>query len=161
LVDGEGDFEAWYRQVHPRLVSSLTLIAGDVDLGRDAVDEACARALERWSRVRAMRSPAGWTYRVALHVLRRRQRRAGRERELLAQTDRGPAFPPQLMEVWLVVAALPLRQRTAVALRHIGDLTENEIARAMGITRSTVSSTLADAHRTLAGVLAEEDVHDV
>jgi RNA polymerase sigma factor (sigma-70 family) len=65
------------------------------------------------------------------------------------------------MEVWLVVAALPLRQRTAVALRHIGDLTESEIARAMGITRSTVSSTLSDAHRTLAGVLAEEDVHDV
>jgi DNA-directed RNA polymerase specialized sigma24 family protein len=160
LVDGEVDFEAWYRQVHPRLVSALSLIAGDVDLGRDAVDEACARALERWSRVQKMRSPAGWTYRVALHVLRRRQRRAGRERELLAQTGRGPAFPPQLMEVWLVVAALPLRQRTAVALRHIGDLTENEIARAMGVTRSTVSSTLADAHRTLADVLAEEDVHD-
>jgi RNA polymerase sigma factor (sigma-70 family) len=55
---------------------------------------------------------------------------------------------------------LPVRQRTAVALRHIGDLTEKEIARAMGITRSTVSSTLADAHRTLADALAEEDVHD-
>jgi len=65
-----------------------------------------------------------------------------------------------MMEVWLVVAALPVRQRTAVALRHIGDLTEKEIARAMGITRSTVSSTLADAHRTLADALAEEDVHD-
>ena len=159
-MDGEVEFETWYRQVHPRLVSALSLIAGDVDLGRDAVDEACARALERWPRVRAMRSPAGWTYRVALHVLRRRQRRAGRERELLTQTGRGPAFPPQLMEVWLVVGALPVRQRTAVALRYIGDLTENEIARAMGVTRSTVSSTLADAHRTLAAVLAEEDVHD-
>ncbi|MDP9336881.1 MAG: SigE family RNA polymerase sigma factor, partial [Actinomycetota bacterium] len=64
-MDGEVDFEAWYRQVHPRLVSALSLIAGDVDLGRDAVDEACARALERWSRVREMRSPSGWTYRVA------------------------------------------------------------------------------------------------
>jgi DNA-directed RNA polymerase specialized sigma24 family protein len=124
------------------------------------VDEACARALERWSRVQKMRSPAGWTYRVALHMLRRRQRRAGRERELLAQIGGRPAFPPPMMEVWLVVAALPVRQRTAVALRHIGDLTEKEIARAMGITRSTVSSTLADAHRALADALAEEDVHD-
>jgi RNA polymerase sigma-70 factor (ECF subfamily) len=159
-VDRVVDFEDWYREVHPRLVSALVLVAGDVDLGREVVDEACARALERWSRVRTMRSPAGWTYRVALHVLRRHQRRGGRERALLSELDRSRAFLPQLIEVWVVVASLPVRQRTAIVLRHIAGLTEREIADVMRITRSTVSSTLADAHRRLAHDLAEEDLHD-
>lgn len=159
-MDGVVDFEDWYREVHPRLVSAMVLVAGDVDLGREVVDEACARALERWSRVRTMRSPAGWTYRVALHVLLRHHRRGGRERALLAQVDRSRALPPQLMEVWVVVASLPVRQRTAVVLRYVAGLTEREIADAMGVTRSTVSSTLGDAHRRLAQDLAEEDVHD-
>jgi hypothetical protein len=41
---------------------------------------------------------------------------------------------------------LPERQRTAVVLRFVADLTENQIAQAMA-SRSTVSSTPADANR--------------
>lgn len=67
------DFEQWYRTEHPRLLASLTLVSGDPDLAGEAVDEALARALERWERVRAMDSPGGWVYTVALHQLRRRQ----------------------------------------------------------------------------------------
>ena len=37
----------------------------------EAVDEAFARALERWPRVRTMDSPMGWTFTVARNRLRR------------------------------------------------------------------------------------------
>ena len=66
------------------------------------------------------------------------------------------SVPAPAGEAWALVAALPERQRTAVVLRHVADLTEPEIARVMGITRGTVSSTLSDAHRALRAQLADE-----
>jgi DNA-directed RNA polymerase specialized sigma24 family protein len=38
-------------------------------------------------------------------------------------------------------------------LRHVSDLTESDIAAAMGVTRSTVSNTLHDAYRNLRDML--------
>ena len=42
-----------------------------------------------------------------------------------------------------------------MVLRYVADLTEPQIAQAMGVSRSTVSSTLADASRALASQLVE------
>jgi DNA-directed RNA polymerase specialized sigma24 family protein len=63
-------------------------------------------------------------------------------------------------EVWDLVRALPERQRIAVVLRYVADLTEPDIAIAMGIARGTVASTLAAARARLAGVLINEDVEE-
>lgn len=52
--------------------------------GREATDEAFARAYIDWGRVRQMEARNGWTYQVALNVLRRRARRARMERVLLS-----------------------------------------------------------------------------
>ena len=46
--------------------------------------------------------------------------------------------------------SLPDRQRMAVVLRYLADLTEPDIATIMGVSRGTVASTLADARRSLA-----------
>ncbi|HZP30161.1 MAG TPA: sigma-70 family RNA polymerase sigma factor [Acidimicrobiia bacterium] len=152
------DFESWYELEHPRLLASLLLATGDLELAREAVDEACARTLARWSRVGRMDAPSGYAYRVAINVAHRRRRRAALEQRLLARRPPPlPTVPGPAGEAWAVVRELPPRQRTAVVLRYVADLTEAEIARAMGISRSTVSSTLADARRTLAVLLAEPD----
>lgn len=153
------DFETWYLASHSRLlVGSLLLVTGDLDLTRDAVDEACTRAFAQWEKVRLMESPMGWTFRVALNVTRRRQRRATMERKLLRREAPAPFVPPPGSEAWDVVARLPVRQRTAVVLRHVADLTQEEIATAMGITRNTVASTLADAHDRLRVLLTDAEV---
>ena len=150
-------FEDFYQSEHARLVTSLLLVTGDPDAARDATDEAFVRALGAWRRVSAMDSPAGWTYRVALNVARRRARRAGLERRLLARQPPPPAIvAAPAGEAWALVADLPLRQRTAVVLRFVADLTEGQIAQVMGISRSTVSSTLADATRSLGRALSED-----
>lgn len=49
----------------------------------------------------------------------------------------------------MLVANLPVRQREAVLLRHVAQLTEQEIADAMGVKRGTVSSTLRSAYQRL------------
>ncbi len=60
-------FESWYAREHPRMVATLLLATGDLDLATEGVDEACTRALARWERVSAMGAPTGWAYSVALN----------------------------------------------------------------------------------------------
>ena len=157
--DGAIDFESWYRREHPRVLGSLAALSGDADVAAEATDEAFARALARWPRVSGMASPAAWTYRVALNHLRRRMRRRIGERRALDRAG-APASSedrPIDSDVWRAVRALPERQRTAVVLRYIADLSEPAIAEAMGVTRGTVASTLHDARRALALDLGEAE----
>lgn len=162
MVVGAPDFEAWYRVEHPALLASLTLMSGAPDLAREVVDEALARALERWDRVGRMASPGGWAYRVAVNCLRRQQRRATVERRI--HQRRGGAERPvePMSELWALVRDLPPRQRDVVVLRYVADLSQAEIAAALGVRRSTVSSTLTQAHRALAVLDRSEEArcHD-
>ena len=154
-------FEDWYQLHHARLITSMVLIAGSLSDAEEAVDEACARALVHWDRVSAMASPAGWAYQVALHVVQRRWRRAALERRLLARQASPEVIAGPTGEVWDLVRRLSRRQRTAIVLRYVGDLTEAEVARSMGTTRGTASSTLADARRTLARYLSDPSLEEV
>jgi DNA-directed RNA polymerase specialized sigma24 family protein len=162
---GPGSFDRWYAREHPRLITTLLLATGEVELAVEGVDEACARALERWDRVGSMESPTGWAFRVALNHARRSARRRALEQRLWFRRPKDTPVPAPAGEIWQLVSVLPPRQREVVVLRHIGDLREAEIAQVLGISRSTVSSTLADAHRRLGHLLDEqpptEETHDV
>jgi RNA polymerase sigma factor (sigma-70 family) len=146
-------FEDWYEREHARMVATLLLATGDIELARDGVDEACARALARWPRVSAMDAPTGWAYKVALNHARRAARRRRMERLLLRRARPPPNVPAAAGEIWALVAELPPRQRQVVVLRHVADLREAEIANSLGISRSTVSTTLRDAHGRLGQLL--------
>jgi RNA polymerase sigma factor (sigma-70 family) len=137
-------------------------MSGTPDLAREAVDEALARALERWDRVGRMASPGGWAYRVAVNCLRRHQRRAALERRLRQRREGLDGQVDPMSEFWALVRGLPPRQRDVVVLRYVADLPEAEIAHALGIRRSTVSSTLTQAHRALAALERSEEArcHD-
>jgi len=150
------EFDEWYRREHPRLAASLYVVSGDLDAATDATDEAFARALHRWSSVSKMASPTGWTYRVALNVLRRRKRRARFERQVVREvgSTADPVLPDH--ELWEAVGRLPRRQRTAIVLRYVADLPEADIATAMGIARGTVAATLSAARRRLEADLRRE-----
>jgi RNA polymerase sigma factor (sigma-70 family) len=150
------EFGAWYRGEHRRVVASLVALSGRPDAARDATDEAFVRALAGWDRVGMMASPAGWVYRVALNELRRTLRRRSVEARLLGRRGEGltlDALPSP--ELWAAVRALPRRQRIALVLRVVADLSEADVAVAMGVDRSTVSSTLVAARRSLGRAMAE------
>lgn len=151
-------FEQWYAGEHPRLFASLLVLTGDREVAADATDEALSRALQHWERVAEMESPQGWTYRVAVNIVRRGGRRRALERRLLGRlVARGPT-PAPAGEVWDLVRSLTARQQQAVVLRYIADLAEADIAQVMGVTRGTVASTLAQARRALGDALREPDV---
>jgi len=153
----EGEFDDWYREARPRVLAALVVFVGDRQLAADATDEAFARALVHWERVRSAASPIGWVVNVARNVARRTSRRSALERRLL----RRPA-PPQVTpapggEIWMSVRRLPDRQREVVVLRYLADLPEAEIAQVLGVSRSAVSSALTDARRSLSAVLREPE----
>src|SRR5688500_6682574 len=105
-----------------------------------------------------MDSPAPWPDRVGMNLLRRRLRRAAFARRLLP--DRPvPAAPPSVeSDLWDAARALPVRQRTAVALRYVCDLPQDEIASVMHVAVGTVSATLTAARRRLAAALEPLEV---
>jgi RNA polymerase sigma-70 factor (ECF subfamily) len=154
-----GSFDGWYRAHHPRVLGLLTVVAGDPDIAREVTAEAFVRALERWDRVEAMDSPAAWTYRVAVNLLRRRMRRAAFEKRLLPEAPAPVPSPAIESELWDAVRALPVRQRTAVALRYVCDLSQEEVAAIMNVAAGTVSATLTAARRRLAAELRPLEVH--
>ena len=153
-----GGFEAWYRREHPRLLTALVVVCGDVDVARDLTAEAFARALERWDRVELMENPAGWTYTVAVNLARRRwRRRVAEERLAAGVVPAGVDSSAERVDVWRAVANLPLQARTAVVLRYLASMTEPEVAEAMGVSVGTVSSSLSVARRRLATLLADAE----
>ena len=161
VVDDAG-FAAWYRSEHPRLLATMTIVTRDLHAAQDVTAEAFARALAAWPRVSGMDSPTGWTYRVAINVVRRRARRAALEERLLHRVaprrvnEADDAFPAeQAFELWDAVRALPPRARTAIALRYTAGMSETEVAAAMKVAVGTASATLASARRALAAALAD------
>jgi RNA polymerase sigma-70 factor (ECF subfamily) len=148
------DFEAWYEDHYRRVYASVLLVSGDRAATADVVDEAFARAWERWSRVRAMASPVGWTFTVARNELRRAGRRRARERELAPPSEVAPEIDVAL---WQTMRSLPKRERELIALRYVARLTEPEIASTLGIAPGTVARGLHDARDRLRSMLAPEE----
>jgi RNA polymerase sigma factor (sigma-70 family) len=125
-----------------RLASAITL---DRSLAEEVVQEAFA-GLHR--RLAAVSNAEGYLQRsvvnLSIKILRRRSV-AGRYRpepSLLTHI-------PELDETWRAVTQLPARQRAVVALRYWDDLSDEQIAQALGWPTGTVKSTLHRALRRL------------
>jgi RNA polymerase sigma-70 factor (ECF subfamily) len=156
-VGGGGiDFATFYETERDGIARSLLVIGGDAEAAHDAVAEAFSRAYERWPRIASMESPNGWVYRVALNELRRRMRRCALESRLLRRERLCPIPPADIdPELWDAVAALPRRQREAIVLRYVGDMTERDVATVLGITEGAASAALVAARRRLADQLTD------
>jgi RNA polymerase sigma-70 factor (ECF subfamily) len=153
------DFEVWYPRVRTPMHSALSAWCGSADAAADALDEAFVRGLERWSRVSVMSSPEGWIWRTATNHVRRVARRRGRELDILVAgrsvTGEGHEPAPADIDLQRAILQLAARQRTAVVLHYLADLSTAEVAAAMGVATGTVHATLHQARDRLAVLLAE------
>lgn len=135
-------FEDFFRLHHePVLRAVCTTLGGDIDLAADAVDEAMARAYQRWSKVRNYANAPGWVYRVALNYSRTRLRRRRREPHVAVEgvvSDRADFDPA----IYRVLMELPLEQRAVIVLKYLIDWTIPEIAVGLGLPEGTVKSRL-------------------
>jgi RNA polymerase sigma-70 factor (ECF subfamily) len=143
------------------------LIAGGAADAEDAAQEAFVKAYYALPRFRAGAPFRPWLLRIVANEARNRRKAAGRREGLAlrAAGDRpaGEAAPsPEAAalaaeEQRALLAALHrLREddRRVIALRYFLDLSEAEMAAALGCPRGTVKSRLARALRRLRAALA-------
>lgn len=129
-------------------------IIGDAELGRDAVQEAFARAIRRRGDYRGDGPLEGWLWRTVVNVARDHCRMHKGATPFAECPEPGshtwPSRPGPLEDVVRdVVASLPERQRLVLYLRYYIDMPYVEIGTALGIRTGTVSATLNAAHHTL------------
>ncbi len=152
-------FEAFYAVQFARLATIAAAVSGDAATGEDLAQEALERARSRWATVAGYDDPGAWACRVTVNLALNRRRRLATEARALLRLGpaRDPGVEPALHgdpAVWRAVAALPPRQRAAVALFYLEDRPVSEIAEVLGVSLSTATSTLHQARQRLARALA-------
>ena len=157
-------FEEFYAATVDRLLGHLFLVTGDLHAAEEIVQEAFTRASMRWPRLRSYDVPEAWVRRVAMNLATDRARSLRRQTRALMRLGPPPAVPSVSVETLALVEALrtlPVRQRQAVVLHYLADLSVAEIAQALAVPSGTVKSLLARGRRTLAAKLSEpEEVFD-
>jgi DNA-directed RNA polymerase specialized sigma24 family protein len=141
------ELEALYRAKLPEFRRVAAGIAGDRELGRDAVQEAFASAVRRRRDYRGSGSLEAWVWRIVVNAARDARRRQGASPPHEPATNgHSPVLPLDL---------LTERQREIVFLHYYADLDYAAIAAALAISAGTVGATLNAARRTLRQALEE------
>ena len=146
----DDDFGEFYRANYGRVVAMATAMLGDRREAEDVAQEAFARALARWSRLRRYDQPGAWVRTVALRLAidsARRVRRGVRATVALAAQrrpdDPEPADALPFTALGAALRTLPLRERHVIVLHYLADLPVAEIARECGLPSGTVKARLA------------------
>jgi RNA polymerase sigma-70 factor (ECF subfamily) len=154
------EIEAVYRCRLAELQRVATAITGSREAGRDAVQDAFARAVHRRAEFRHEGSLEGWIWRIVVTCARDgRQRLAATQ--ALPLEEGGDAWHAldasagEYEEVRSLIARLPERQRLVLFLRYYADLDYGTIAEALAISGGTVGATLNQAREALLQLLTE------
>lgn len=160
---GDEDFSAFATSRWPGLVRLAFGLTGDRWLAEDMAQTALARAYVSWRRVSRADDPDAYLRRILVNASHRRFRR----RRVAEQPGDPPETPVDgpadlVGERAALLAALrelPPRQRAVIVLRYWADLTDAQIAAALGCSPGTVRSQLSRALAKLrdSPVLAEGD----
>ena len=137
---------------HRQAVYRLLLATVGPDEADDAFQETFIKALRAYPEVRGDGDLRGWVLtiarRTAIDAARARARRAGpvAEPEAVSPEDIPEPRDPAL---WAAVRALAPRQREAVALRYVADMSYAQIARAMECSEEAARRSAFDGVRRL------------
>ncbi|MDQ6919992.1 MAG: RNA polymerase sigma factor [Actinomycetota bacterium] len=149
------DFDRLYKTSYQRIFRTLTAILGEPSAAEDCTQEAFLSAFRAWGRWKADAPPEAWIHRIAINTAisyqrKRRLRDIGElVRRLGAPSDPDPAEAAIDSDLLRELRRLPSKHAAALILRHLHGYTNREIARALGISESTVASRLMGAKRAL------------
>ena len=152
--------EAMYRAQYRALVRVAALLVGDVATAEDVVQDSFIALHRAWRRLRDPGKALPYLHRSVINhsrsVLRHRAV-AGRYPPLpaleLPSAEESALAVAQRSAVLAALSALPARQREVLVLRYYADLSEAQIAAAMGISRGSVKSHATRARDSLRPIL--------
>lgn len=136
------EFEQFAALALPRLVRSVTAMCADRGLAEDVVQEVLIRVHARWDQVGALDAPEAYVRRALVNEYISWQRKWARvvPREHVpdrTEPDHGDRIADRSATAQRL-AGLPPKQRAVLVLRYLDDLTDLEIAAALGCRPATV-----------------------
>jgi RNA polymerase sigma-70 factor (sigma-E family) len=145
------------------LVKLAVLMVGDQRAAEDVVQDAFLGLYRRWSALQDREKALSYVRASVLNGCRTIHRGKYR-RSRIRLEDPGHAESAEAIamlgeahrEVLTALRRLPNRQREAIVLRYYLDMTEDQAAQAMGVSRGTVKSATSRGIAALARMLKEE-----
>jgi RNA polymerase sigma factor (sigma-70 family) len=151
-------FDEFYRSSRTPVARALAVTLRDADLAGEAIDEAMARAYQRWNHVSQLDNPGGWVYRVALNWSRSVIRRLRRPAPIwfapsnADATTSAPAMHDPAID--RALDQLTVDQRAVVVCRLLLGWSELQTAASLNIKPGTVKSRLHRSIERLTPLLA-------
>ncbi|MDX1448816.1 MAG: SigE family RNA polymerase sigma factor [Acidimicrobiia bacterium] len=156
----ETSFDDFYLREFRPMVALAAAVSGSHLLAEDLAQEAMTRVYRRWDRVATYDRPGAFARRVTINLASTRRKRDAVAERGRARLGTQHALPPPAEphdEVWRAMAALPPKQRAAVALFYLEDRPVDEIAEILGCSPSTARVHLHRARATLATLLEGQE----
>lgn len=151
-------FDDFYAGSVGRVISQLYAMTGDRAEAEDVVQEAYARAWQRWGKVGDYADPEGWVrtvaWRISVSAWRKTMSRGAAHRRH-GPPDPVPEVSPDYVAMINALRRIGADQRRAVVLYHLVGLTVQEIAQETGATPASVKARLSRGRQALAAQLEE------
>lgn len=153
--------DALARRALRSAMRTCSAITRDRDEAADIAQDVAVEVLRNLSKLRDPSAFDAWVHRITVrHALRaagasRLRRRAETSLGLVSAEPVAPAGPDRELAIAFrqpltaALAALPARQRLALALRYVHDLSDAEIADALGCRQGTVHALLSRGRSAL------------
>lgn len=147
-------FAAFVRHFERRVRTVLFRILDDPRDVEEATQDTFVQAWRHLDRFRGDAAPFTWLYRIATNEALQRRRRA-RVETVEFSDEHAPELDPDLeageLRALLVeeIRALPIEYRTALVLRDLEGLSNDEVAQALEITVAAAKSRIHRARMTL------------
>lgn len=142
---------------HAALLRYAYLLSGDPHLAQDLVQDALERAGLAWRRIERKGDPEGYVRRIVANRYLNRLRALRRERLVGELPETSAAFvEPSDGSLLRLLDCLPRQQRAVMVMRYYLDLSEAQIAEALGCSAGTVKSTASRALARLRRELASD-----
>lgn len=151
-------FDAFYAGSVRRVISQLYALTGDRAEAEDVVQEAYARAWQRWDKVCGYDDPEGWVrtvaWRISVSAWRKAvSRSSAHRRHGIAQWV--PEVGPDYVAMIGALRKISDDQRRAIVLYHLIGLSIPEVARETGASSAAVKAQLIRGRRALSVHLSD------
>ena len=157
----QGDITSLYQDHALSLARLALLMLGDADAAQDVVQDAFLGLHRRWGKLSNTAAAPAYLRASVLNgcrtALRKRSRLTLNDAwRPLESAEATLMHTEEQRAVLAAIRRLPARQREALVLRYYLDMTEDQAARAMGVSRGTVKSATSRAVAAVGRMLKEE-----
>jgi RNA polymerase sigma-70 factor (ECF subfamily) len=158
-VAGREDFEQLYERYSRNVYRRALRLLGDAEAARDATQEVFMRVMRTGGKIPREPTPTAWLYRVTTNLCLNRLRDRNRQEALLATKYAVDTSVPASGETRSVVGdvleRVPEELQDVAIYFFVDELTYDEIAPLLGVSRRTVSNRLSAFRALVAGMFPE------